>query len=92
MFSLLAANGTEMIVEAEDMDKYRNEQIYAGASKVSQIAKTAGMECRRLTWNPNYKGFDDWQLAIKQKSERRAERMNFKTRFLYCLLYTSRCV
>ena len=85
LFSLLAANGTEMIVEAEDMDKYRNEQIYAGASKVSQIAKTAGMECRRLTWNPNYKGFDDWQLAIKQKSERRAERMNFKTRFLYGL-------
>lgn len=85
MFSLLAANCTEMIVEAEDMDKYRNEQIYAGASKVSQIAKTAGMECRRLTWNPNYKGFDDWQLAIKQKSERRAERMNFKTRFLYGL-------
>ena len=85
LFSLLAANGTEMIVEAEDMDKYRNEQIRMGASKVSQLAKAAGMECRRLTWNPNYKGFDDWQLAIKQKSERRAERMNFKTRFLYGL-------
>ena len=85
LFSLLAANGTEMIVEAEDMDKYRNEQIHAGASKVSQIAKAAGMECRRLTWNPNYKGFDDWQLAIKQKAERRTERMNFKTRFLYGL-------
>lgn len=44
LFSLLAANGTEMIVEAEDMDKYRNEQIYAGASKSAKLQK-------RLEWN-----------------------------------------
>ena len=85
LFSLLAANGTELIVEAEDMDKYRNGQIDAGASKVRRMAQDAGMECRRLTWNPNYKGFDDWQLALKRKTERRAGQMNFKTRFLYGL-------
>lgn len=85
LFSLLAANGTQMIIETEDMDKFRNEQIYLGASKVSQIAKSAGLECRPLTWNPNYKGFDDWQLALKRKAERIEKRMNFKTRFLYGL-------
>ena len=24
----------------------------------------------RLTWNPNYKGFDDWQLALREKEQR----------------------
>lgn len=85
LFSLLAANGTQLIIETEDIDKYRNEQIHAGASKVCRIAKETGMDCRPLMWNPNYKGFDDWQLALKRKSESGDEKMNFKTRFLYGL-------
>lgn len=85
LFAYLSANGTQMIVEAEDMDKYRNEQVRTGASKIYQLAKTHGMECRRLTWNPNYKGFDDWQLALKRKCAKEDKRMNFKTRFLYGL-------
>ena len=83
--ALLAANGTQLIIEMEDIDKYRNEQIHAGASKVCRIAKETGMDCRPLMWNPNYKGFDDWQLALKRKSESGDEKMNFKTRFLYGL-------
>lgn len=42
------------------------------------------MACRRLTWNPNYKGFDDWQLALREKEqkEKEVQRMNFKQQYL----------
>ena len=66
MFALLAQSGTEEIIEAHDMDKYNNKMTMAGASKIYLMAQKHGMNCRRLTWNPNYKGFDDWQLALRQ--------------------------
>lgn len=83
LFALLAQNGTEMIVEAEDMDKYRNEQVSRGASKIYLMARQYGLEYRRLTWNPNYKGMDDWQLALRYKSLEKEDRgMNFKEQYL----------
>lgn len=84
LFALLAQNGTELIVEAQDMDKYRNEQVAGGASKIYLMARRYGMNCRRLTWNPNHKGIDDWQLALRKKELKMKEdrRMNFKERFL----------
>ena len=69
LFALLAQNGTELIVEAHDMDKYNNKAISNGASKIYLIAQEHGMDCRRLTWNPNYKGVDDWILG-KSPQER----------------------
>ena len=84
LFALLAQNGTKLIVEAHDMDKYRNEHVAGGASKIYLMARSHGMNCRRLTWNPNYKGIDDWQRALKKKEQQKKEdrRMNFKARFL----------
>ena len=83
LFALLASNGTEVIVEAEDMDKYHNAAVSKGASKIYLMARSHGLECRRLTWDPNYKGIDDWQLAMRQKKERReASRISFRTRFI----------
>lgn len=67
LFALLAQNGTELIVEAYDMDKYSNEMVAKGSSRIYQMARQNGLECRQLTWNPNYKGVDDWQLALRQK-------------------------
>ena len=34
--------------------------------------------------NPNYKGFDDWQLALREKEqkEKEVQRMNFKQQYL----------
>ena len=61
-------NGTEEIIEAHDMDKYSNQRTSNGASKIYLMARKNGMACRRLTWNPNYKGFDDWQLALRAVS------------------------
>jgi len=84
LFALLAHNGTELIVEAEDMDKFRNEHVVKGASKIYLLAHKYNMDSQRLTWNPNYKGVDDWQLAIKKRSEATKEdcRMNFRDQFL----------
>lgn len=72
VFRTLAQAGTELIIEAQDMDKFRNPYIAKGSSKIYLMAKEHGMECRRLTWDPNFKGLDDWQLALRRK-ERQGE-------------------
>lgn len=85
LFSQLRKNGTEEIIEAEDMDKYRNEAVSKGASKVYLLAKEYGLQCRRLTWNPNYKGLDDWLLSLRLKKEQSKEMKttNFKQSYLF---------
>jgi len=84
MFQFLAQNGTELIIEAEDMDKYSNEAVAKCASNVYLLARSFGMEYRRLTWNPNYKGIDDWQLALRRRDRRIKEEnaMSFKEKYL----------
>lgn len=84
LFAFLKRNGTEEIIEAQDMDKYSNQGVSVGASKVYLLAKKHGMACRRLTWNPNYKGIDDWLLALRQKENqmKECETVNFKERYL----------
>ncbi len=84
LFAFLRRNGTEEIVEAEDMDKYCNPNVSRGASKVYRLAVENGLRCRRLVWNPNYKGIDDWLLALRRKELKKKEReqMNFKEMYL----------
>lgn len=84
LFAFLRRNGTAEIIEAEDMDKYSNPNVSRGASKVHELAAKNGLTCRRLVWNPNYKGIDDWQLALHQKKYKEKERvhMNFKEMYL----------
>lgn len=84
LFALLAQNGTELIVEAHDIDKYSNEMTAKGCSKIYLSAKKNGIESKRLTWNPNYKGIDDWQLALRREEQIRKEikLMSFKKKYL----------
>lgn len=84
LFRFLSKNGTEEIIEAADMDKYRNEMVDKGASKIYLMARKYGLSCRRLTWNPNYKGMDDWQLTLRRKKTESKEdqTMNFKEQYL----------
>ncbi|MHB8064232.1 MAG: YodL domain-containing protein, partial [Ruminiclostridium sp.] len=85
IFALLSQNGTREIIEAHDMDKYRNEMIEKGASRIYIMASKYRMSSRRLTWNPNYKGVDDWQLALKMKQESKKKEvpiLNFKESFI----------
>ena len=59
-----------------------------GALKLYELAKKYGMECRGLNWNPNYKGIDDWQLALRQSASVKEDRKkNFKQRFVYSLCH-----
>ena len=84
----LAENGTHTIIEAEDMDKYRNQAVNKGALKLYELAKKYGMECRGLNWNPNYKGIDDWQLVLRQSASVKEDRKkNFRERFVYGLCH-----
>ena len=85
LFAFLRKNGTEEIIEAADMDKYRNEMVDNGASKIYLMARKNGLSCRRLTWNPNYKGMDDWQFALRRKKSELKEdqTMNFKEQYLF---------
>ena len=66
------------------MDKYRNVNINQGASKIFLMARNHGLSCRRLTWNPNYKEFDDWQLALRRKQieEKEVHKLTFKEQYL----------
>ena len=84
LFAFLSRNGTEEIIEAEDMDKYRNVEVNRGAAAVYRLARKHGMTCRRLNWNPNYKGIDDWQIALHRKRIEKREpiKMNFKEMYL----------
>ena len=84
IFAQLAKNGTVMIVEANDMDKYRNPAIKKGALRVGAIARKNGLQCNRLTWNPNHKGIDDWQLHLRKRAQRadKLDKMTFKDRYL----------
>lgn len=82
LFAFLKKNGTEEIIEAQDMDKYRNVHVEKGASKIYLMARAHGLQCRRLTWNPNYKGLDDWQLALRRKAEEKPKEADFRQRYL----------
>jgi hypothetical protein len=66
VFLALSENGTRKVIEADDMDKITNEAVARGASEVCALARQYNMAPFRLTWNPIHKGFDDWQLALKQ--------------------------
>ena len=83
LFAFLKKNGTEEIIEAQDMDKYRNVHVEKGASKIYLMARKHGLQCRRLTWNPNYKGLDDWQLALRKDAAKGSKTMTFRERYLH---------
>ena len=65
------------------MDKYRNVHVEKGASKIYLMARKHGLQCRRLTWNPNYKGLDDWQLALRKDAAKGPKTMTFRERYLH---------
>lgn len=97
LFSFLSRNGTEEIIEAADMDKYRNEAVHTGAAMIYRLARKNGMTCRRLNWNPNYKGIDDWQLALHRKKIEKKEQINMKFKEMYlsglcCFDDIERCI
>ena len=81
-FLQLRDDGTQLIVEALDIDKFNNAEVAKGAQKIYLLAKQCGLRCLSLTWNPNYKGIDDWQIALSRKKNMKEGQKNFKEQFL----------
>ena len=52
LFAFLKRNGTEVIIEAEDMDKFCNTAVDAGSAKMAALATYHGLDCRGRSWNP----------------------------------------
>ncbi len=71
LFEFLAANGTQEIVLAPDIDRYRNKNVNEAVRKISTMVLAKGLRCRMLSWNPNYKGVDDWQIAMMRRKPSR---------------------
>ncbi len=63
----LKTNGTQTVVETYDMDKQTNEHVENGCRRLIELCGQYGFQVRRLTWNPQYKGIDDYLLARKMK-------------------------
>ncbi len=84
LFAFLKQKGVQVVVEADDMDKFHNKMVHCGAMKICQMAEKNGLSCQQLTWNPNYKGMDDWLLARRRKKYANEEKkqMNFKEMYL----------
>lgn len=66
LLSALQRNGTQVVVEAADMDKFANPAVYKGMHNLLHLARRKGMQTVSLTWDGNYKGIDDWMLSLKQ--------------------------
>lgn len=75
LFLTLVKNGTKTIVEVLDIDKYRNKNVAAGASKVHELALECGLGYETPIWNPNYNGIDDYFIALKRFCEEDSKRI-----------------
>lgn len=75
LFLKLIGNGTETIVEALDIDKYKNANVAAGATKVRELALECGLNVEKPVWNPNYNGIDDFLIALKRFYEEDSKRI-----------------
>ena len=62
---VLIRGGTRTIVEAFDMDKRFKPQVSAACEKLERMVLSNRMQCIHLTWDSDYKGIDDWQLALR---------------------------
>ena len=57
--------GVTEVVEAMDMDMMTNPQVRQSVLKVRAVVqKMRGIKYRKYTWNPAYKGIDDYYKSL----------------------------
>lgn len=61
----LKAHGTKKITVATDMDYLEKASVANAMQTIIQMIKDAGLLCEVATWNPEYKGIDDFLIACK---------------------------
>ena len=68
IFTTLKANGTEIIYEAFDMDKYENKDVGSAADKLKDMAKELGFKVKSVWWaDHSLKGIDDYYFSRKKE-------------------------
>jgi len=71
MLETLKANGTEVIFEAFDMDKYENEHVGMAAKKLSDFVAGMGFNVQSATWaDKSLKGIDDYYFHRWQEKQK----------------------
>ena len=63
---LLNEMGVREVIEAFDMDKFTNPHVANALSALKNIITQSGIKYRSATWNPAYKGIDDFYLALRR--------------------------
>lgn len=64
----LKEHGTKRICVAVDMD-YREKEAVSGAMfEICKKVIDAGLECQLMSWTEEYKGIDDFFIAMKKKT------------------------
>ena len=53
---------------AFDMDKFQNEHVLEAEKKLLEIVRSMGLEVTIVNWNRQYKGIDDYLVAMNSKS------------------------
>lgn len=51
------------VYELMDMDKRSNPEVKKALIALRNLLRQIGVECVGCTWNPHYKGIDDYYLA-----------------------------
>lgn len=71
LLKTLKANGTEIIYEAFDIDKYTNEHVKKAAQRLREMAKELCFKVYSTTWeNKDLKGVDDYYLARRRERQK----------------------
>lgn len=62
--SVCKNNGTKMVLDFCDMDSVVNPQVEKGRQALAKmVTEDYGLEVKRASWNPKYKGIDDLLVA-----------------------------
>ena len=62
----LKEHGTKRITVAVDMDYIDKDSVANSMNTIIKMVKDSGLECRFATWTHEYKGIDDFLIAVKQ--------------------------
>ncbi len=64
VLELLQSRGTIHISTAFDMDFFSNPNVRDGYMRLKDLIEQTGFSCSTCTWDPDYKGLDDYLKAI----------------------------
>lgn len=61
--------GVSKVIIVYDMDYLKNKHVEKACKKLEDLIKSSGLIAVRRTWNPEYKGYDDFLKAVREGKE-----------------------